>query len=95
MLFRKNFASDPIVDDIGEIGQMDLDALKNLVRRCLETPNDELTCDECLAQVDRYAELTLAGLSADEAMPRVAQHLASCPDCRREFTALLVALQTL
>lgn len=71
------------------------EALKRLVRGVLTTRPDEVGCDECFEQLDRFVEMTLAGKSAAEAMPLVQDHLARCRDCREEFEALLEALRTL
>jgi hypothetical protein len=71
------------------------ETLKRLVRGVLTTRPDEVGCDECFEQLDRFVEMTLAGKSAAEAMPLVHDHLMRCRDCREEFEALLEALRTL
>lgn len=72
-----------------------LATLKRLVGMVLATEDEEMTCDECFAYVDHFAELTLAGKDADEAYPLVQAHLNRCPDCRAEFEALLDAIRAL
>jgi hypothetical protein len=74
---------------------LDLDALKQMVRWILTTRPDEIGCDECFEQLDRFVEMKLAGKNAAEAMPLVQDHLERCDDCREEFEALLAALRTL
>jgi hypothetical protein len=69
--------------------------LKNMVRAILSTRPDEIGCEECFEQLDRFVELTLAGQDAAAAMPLVQEHLARCRDCRQEFEALLTALRAL
>jgi len=64
-----------------------------IVKGVLSTRNDEIDCDECLEQLDRFAELKLAGKAPEEAIPLVQAHLNRCADCRAEFEALLSALQ--
>lgn len=71
------------------------DLIARLLNQVAQTLPEELTCDECLAELDRFAEMVLLGKPADQAMPLVAQHLAICRDCREEFEALLRALQHL
>lgn len=66
-----------------------------MVRGILATRPDEIGCDECFAQLDRFVELQLAGKNAAEAMPLVHDHLERCDDCREEFEALLAALRAL
>jgi len=67
--------------------------LKKMVRMVLATREEEIGCEECFEQVDRFAELVLDGKPAAEAMPLVQDHLEKCPDCREEFEALLEALR--
>jgi predicted anti-sigma-YlaC factor YlaD len=72
---------------------LNLDILKKMVHRIVSTRPDEIGCDDCFAQLDRFAELVLAGKNAAEAMPLVQDHLERCGDCREEFEALLRALR--
>ena len=74
---------------------LDLDTLKQIVRGIITTRSDEIGCDECLEQLDRFVEIKLAGKNAAEAMPLVQDHLERCDDCREEFEALLAALRAL
>ncbi len=71
------------------------DTLQRIVRNVLTTRPDEIGCDECLEQLDRFVEITLAGKSAAEAMPLVQDHLERCKDCREEFEALLAVLRAM
>jgi hypothetical protein len=68
-------------------------ALKRMVRNILTARPDEIGCDECFEQLDRFVEMTLTGKNAAEAMPLVQDHLEHCGDCREEFEALLAALR--
>jgi hypothetical protein len=70
-----------------------LDTLKKMINGIGSTRPDEIGCDECFEQLDRFAELVLAGKSAAEAMPLVQDHLDRCGDCREEFEALLRSLR--
>ncbi len=67
--------------------------VKRMVRSILTTRPDEIGCDECLAQMDRFVEMKLDGKDPAEAMPLVQDHLDRCRDCREEFEALLTALR--
>lgn len=67
--------------------------LKQMVRNVLTTRPDEIGCDECFEQLDRFVEMTLAGKNAAEAMPLVQDHLERCRNCREEFEALLTVLR--
>ena len=74
---------------------LDLDRLKQMVREMITTRPDEIGCDECFEQLDRFVEMELASKNAAEAMPLVQDHLERCHDCREEFEALLAALRAL
>jgi hypothetical protein len=77
------------------VTNLEPETLKRMVRNVLSTRPDEVGCDECFEQLDRFVDLTLAGKNAAEAMPLVQDHLERCRDCREEFEALLEALRTL
>lgn len=67
--------------------------LAQMVRMVAATRPNEIGCDECYEQIDRFADLHLSGKNAAEAMPLVQDHLDRCNDCREEFEALLAALK--
>jgi hypothetical protein len=75
--------------------ELDLDSLKRMVRNIATARPDEIGCDECFEQLDRFVELELAGKKATEALPLVQDHLNRCGDCREEFDALLAALRAI
>lgn len=75
--------------------KVDAAALKGMVRMVLTTRADEIGCDECFEEIDRFVEMSLAGKDAAEAMPLVQDHLSRCRDCREEFEALLNVLREL
>jgi hypothetical protein len=79
-----------------EHGQVlaEVEMAKGMVRGIVTTRRDELGCDECFEQVDRFAEMALAGKDAAAAMPLVQDHLNRCNGCREEFEALLDALRS-
>ena len=45
-------------------------------------------CDECFEELDRYVELELAGVNADEAIPGMRAHLEGCPACHDDHDSL-------
>jgi hypothetical protein len=63
-----------------------------LVRELEVTREEEIPCDGCFAELDRFVEMGFAGLDAGSAMPLVRDHLEGCGDCREEYQALLRAL---
>jgi len=66
----------------------------SMVKGILSTRPDELDCDECFMELDIFAETYLVGKNAAEALPLVQDHLNRCKDCREEFEALLLALES-
>lgn len=69
------------------------DMLVRFVDMVMSTRDDEISCDECGERLSEFAELTLAGKSAADAIPLVEDHLARCGECREEFEALLDTLR--
>ena len=92
-LKRLTFKGDGNGD--GPSSSADPEVIKQMVRGIVTTRSDELGCDECFEQVDRFAEMVLDGRDAAEALPLVQDHLNRCSDCREEFEALMDALQAL
>jgi hypothetical protein len=82
-----------VAEDLGM--ELDTELLKRLVYGVIETHDEELDCDECFEQLDRFVELELAGKSASQALPLVENHLRLCTDCREEYQALLDAVRHL
>jgi hypothetical protein len=78
-----------------ETSQLESQRLKHLVRGIMTARPDEIGCDECFDQLDRFVDMILEGKSAAEAMPLVQDHLGRCRECREEFEALLAALRAL
>ena len=74
---------------------LEMDKIKRMVRNVVTARPDEIGCDTCFDELDRFVEMTLAGKDAAQAMPLVADHLARCRDCRQEFEALLSVLRDL
>ena len=66
---------------------------KMFLKELAETREEEIGCEECFEQVDRFIEMELSGLNAAQAMPLVQEHLEICGECHEEFEALLRALQ--
>jgi hypothetical protein len=69
--------------------------LKQMIRAVIATHPDEIGCDDCFDELDRFVEMTLAGKNATEVIPLVEDHLLRCHNCREEFEALLTVLRSL
>jgi hypothetical protein len=67
--------------------------MNDLLGRLLGPADPELTCEACFDQIDRYAELELAGRDADAAIPGMRAHLEGCPACAEDHESLLAFLR--
>jgi hypothetical protein len=72
---------------------VDVRVWKDLLCEAITTRVDEISCDECYSQLDRYAELVVQGSEAALIMPRVRDHIDHCRECRVEYQALEAALR--
>jgi anti-sigma factor RsiW len=61
---------------------------RQALTRLLGPSGEELGCDECFEQLDRYVELELSGADADAGVPGMRAHLDGCPACREEHESL-------
>ena len=71
----------------------DRDIFRSLMGEIADTREEEIGCDECFEQLDRFVEMSLSGLNVAQAMSLVQEHLEICGECREEFEALLAALR--
>jgi len=71
---------------------MSTPVLKKLAQAIAGTRKNEISCQECFQELDRYAELARSGKSAEEVLPQVKEHLDRCADCLEEYEALQEAL---
>lgn len=60
----------------------------DLLARLLGPAGEELACEECFQQLDRYVGLELSGRTADVAVPGTRSHLDGCPACREDRDSL-------
>jgi hypothetical protein len=65
-----------------------------LIAGMLGPAGPEISCEACFDELDRYAELELAGRDAEAAVPGMAAHLEGCPACRADHDSLLALLRT-
>ncbi len=69
--------------------------IRLLLELLQKTRDVELTCPECLAELDRYAERTLAGEPVEGSLERVREHLDLCSACDGEFKLVLETLKAM
>lgn len=58
------------------------------LKRVLGPEGQELTCEQCFDELDRYVELELAGFDADAAIPGMRAHLEGCSACHEDHESL-------
>jgi hypothetical protein len=60
-----------------------------LVTLLIGPQGPEITCEQCFGQLDRYVELQLAEVHADQEIPGMRAHLEGCPACEEDYESLL------
>lgn len=65
-----------------------------LVKRVLETQDEEIDCSACLDGVSEYVDLELSCGQAAERMPHLKHHLDQCQICQEEYLLLLALAKT-
>lgn len=66
-----------------------------LLKMLRQTQDSELTCPECLDELDKYAQRILEGTPIDGALDRVREHLEACPFCGDEFKLVIETLDAI
>ena len=64
-----------------------------LLRRMLGPAEQEVSCDECFAQLDRYVELELAGVNPEATLSGMRAHLEGCSACAEDHKSLHAFIQ--
>jgi hypothetical protein len=64
-----------------------------VLARLLGPSERQLTCEQCIDQLDRYVELELAGADADRAIPGLRPHLQGCAACCEDHHSLKALLE--
>lgn len=72
---------------------LDQPQLRRLLAFVGSTCDDEIACDDCLADMAEFAEAELVGAEIPVALRRVEEHLSACPECADEYAVLLEALR--
>lgn len=66
---------------------------RELLNRVLGPTGEDAGCERTLEVLDEYVEHEVAGRPAATLFPDVARHLAACPDCGGDRSALLDAMR--
>ena len=75
--------------------QIKAETLKMILQSIVMLEDEEMGCDSCYQEVDRFIEMHLEGKDPAEAMPIVQHHLEICRDCKEEYEALMAALKAI
>jgi hypothetical protein len=59
-----------------------------LLARLVGPAGPELTCEQCFDQLDRYVELELAEVQANQQIRGMRAHLEGCPACDEDHQSL-------
>ena len=68
---------------------------KALLERVMGTRDQEMTCDECMADIAEFVEVQLTGKPLSAALQAVYEHLERCHDCADAYQVLRQALEAL
>jgi hypothetical protein len=68
---------------------------KALIAKVMDTHDQEMTCDECVADLATFIEVQLTGKPLSAALQAVHEHLERCHNCADEYHVLRQALATL
>jgi hypothetical protein len=69
-----------------------VDLLLTMLRQTREV---ELTCPECLDELDRYTQNILDDEPLEGVLQRVREHLEDCPCCTGQFKLVLATLRAI
>ena len=72
---------------------IETETLTTILKILSLTENEEIGCEDCFQEMDRFVEMLHAGQDPTEVMPLVQQHLEICHCCHEEFDALLAAMK--
>jgi hypothetical protein len=66
-----------------------------LLKKIQQTREVEMTCPECLDELDKYTQRILDGKPIDGVLVSVREHLEACPCCTGQFNLVLDTLQSI
>jgi hypothetical protein len=69
--------------------------VKQLLTMLRQTREVELTCPECLDELDKYTQSILDGQPLEGVLERVREHLEDCPCCTGQFKLVLETLRAI
>ncbi len=77
-----------------QLNELNQEKLASLVEMLRLTQPNELTCDDLLDHVAKYADACAKDLPVPAGSEGVKHHLSICPECTEEFNALVDVLRS-
>jgi hypothetical protein len=74
---------------------LDSEQVRQLFKMIRQTRDLELSCPECLDELDKYTQRVLDGTRIDEGLDLVRQHLEACSCCNDQFKLILETLNAI
>jgi hypothetical protein len=74
---------------------LDSREIRQLLQMIQQTKEVELTCPECLDELDKFIQRTLDGTPLDDVLKLVREHLEACPFCKGELQLVLETLKAI
>ena len=69
--------------------------VQRLLNKIRQTREVEMTCPECLDELDKYVQRILDGAPVEGVLVKVREHLEDCPCCTRQFDLVLDTLRSI
>jgi predicted anti-sigma-YlaC factor YlaD len=69
--------------------------IDRLLKKIQQTREVEMTCPECLDELDKYTQRILDGVPIDGVLVSVGEHLGACPCCTGQFNLVLDTLRSI
>jgi transposase len=74
---------------------LDPGQIDRLLKMIQQTQEEELTCPECLDELDKYVQSILDERPIAGILDRVREHLEACPCCGDQFKLVLDTLNAI
>jgi hypothetical protein len=71
------------------------DQISRLLKKIQQTREVEMSCPECLDELDKYTQRVLDGTPIDGLLDSVREHLEACPCCTGQFDLVLETLHAI
>lgn len=69
--------------------------IDQLLKMIQATRDVEITCPECLDELDKYTQRVLDGEPIEGILDRVREHLEDCPCCANQYKLVLETLRAI